>query len=159
MRYFYVLVSLLSVQNWAFAMSAEQCIALAASVHQVNEEVLRTILSIESRNDPLTVTKNSNGTIDVGLGGTNSTHFPELATYGVTPAHLLNPCNSTLTTAWLLARAVRTHGQTWFGYAAFHSTTPYYNHRYQVLIHNDLVKRGVKKGTPLSVPPLKKPKR
>lgn len=157
MRYFYVLFALLTTSGSLIAApSAERCIPLAAQVHKVNEEVLRTILNIESSNRPQTVSRNSDGSIDVGIGGTNSVHFPELAKYGVTPSHLLEPCNSTLTTAWLLARAVRAHGETWYGYAAFHSTTPYYNHRYQVLIHNDLVRRGIKNGTPLSVPPLKR---
>lgn len=135
---------------------ALRCIQPAAAYHSVNAEVLTSIIRIESRGRPDTVSKNSNGTVDVGLGGTNSKHFPELAKHGIAPEHLLDACISTYTTAWLLAKAVRRHGETWQGVAAFHSTTPYYNHRYQVLIHNDLVNRGAKKGTILQVPPLRR---
>ncbi|WP_092942613.1 lytic transglycosylase domain-containing protein [Paracidovorax wautersii] len=156
MRYFYGVLLGMVTQN-ALSADADQCIAAAAQYHRVNAEVLRSILNIESGFKPGTVSKNTDQSIDVGMGGTNSIHFPELAKFGITPQHLLAPCNSIFTTAWLLGRAVRRHGESWYGYAAFHSTTPYFNSRYQILIHNDLVRRGRKNGTLISVPPLKAP--
>lgn len=155
MRYLFVACAGLVLCCNAAADEPSRCVPEAARYHSVNEEVLRSVLNIESRNVPTTVTRNSNGSVDVGLGGTNSIHFRELASYAVTPQHLLNACNSVYTTAWLMAKSVRKYGETWFGYAAFHSATPYFNHRYQVLIHNDLVRRGAKDGPVMPVPPLK----
>lgn len=136
-----------------------RCVPHAAAYHQVNAEVLTSIIRIESNGKPGTATRNINNSIDVGLGGTNSVHFPELAKHGVMPPHLLDACIATYTTAWLLSKSVRRHGETWRGVATFHSTTPYHNHRYQVLIHNDLVARGVKTGNAIPVPPLRPPPR
>lgn len=130
---------------------------LAAQYHGVPLEVLRSIVNVESGGRPQVVSKNTNNSIDVGLGGTNSVHFAELQKRGITPQHLLAPCNATFVTAWLLAKAIRRYGDSWYGIATYHSTTPYNNHRYQILLHNDLVTRGVKKGTVLPVPPLLKP--
>lgn len=159
MRYFLVVSAVIatSVASNAHAQSGDvmRCIQPASAYHAVNAEVLQSIIRIESRGKPNTVSRNANGSIDVGLGGTNSIHFDELAKYGVMPPHLLDACISTYTTAWLLAKAVRKHGETWRGVASFHSTTPYFNSRYQILIHNDLVRRGVKAGTVMQVPPLR----
>ena len=159
MRYLLVVfgAAVACVASNAHAQSdnAMHCIQPASAYHSVNAEVLRSIIRIESRGNPDTITRNKDGSIDVGLGGTNSVHFKELAKHGVTPPHLLDACISTYTTAWLLARATHKYGETWRGVASFHSTTPYYNHRYQVLIHNDMVERGAKVGTLLPVPPLR----
>ena len=46
-------------------------------------------------------------------------------------------------------------GNTWFGIGAYHSATPYYNERYQILIQNALVDMGILVGKKRSVPPLK----
>lgn len=101
------------------------------------------------------VSRNTNGTIDVGLGGTNSIHFPELARHGIMPAHLLDGCVATYVAAWHLSRHIARHGNTMRGVAAYHSTTPYYNQRYQVLLHNELVRMNVVAGPIRAVPPLR----
>ena len=159
MRYLLVVfaATVSSVVGNAQAQSGDvmRCIQPASTYHGVNAEVLRSIIRVESRGKPSTVSRNTDGSIDVGLGGTNSIHFKELAKHGVTPPHLLDACISTYTTAWLLAKATRKHGETWRGVASFHSTTPYYNSRYQILIHNDLVQRGTKAGAVIPVPPLR----
>jgi hypothetical protein len=40
--------------------------------------------------------------------------------------------------------------------ASYHSATPYYNHRYQAMLYNELVKSGAVQGGLLRVPPLRK---
>lgn len=155
MRYFYVVLAATLAADASATLPDTPCLKQAAEHHRVSAEVLRAIVHIESEGDPVAVGMNRNGSIDRGLGGTNSVHLPELKKHGVTKEDLHDPCISIYTTAWLLARAVRRHGDSWYGYAAYHSTTPYYNHRYQVLLHNELVRRGAKKGQILSVPPLK----
>lgn len=166
MRYFFVpiFIAAVSFGEIAYAQIASnsprltvaQCIEGAARYHGVNQEVFTSILLVETPDlDPQTIATNSNGSVDRGIGGINSVHDKELQRYGVSPADMHKPCYSIYTAAWLLKRAVTRYGETWQGYASYHSATPYYNHRYQVLIHNNLVKRGVKPGSIMPVPALR----
>lgn len=130
------------------------CLSGAATFHSVNPYILRSILNIESGQKPNTISRNSNGSIDVGAAGVNSKNFKELSKWGIAPEHLLDPCVSTYVAAWLLSKKIRKYGNTWEGIASYHSTTPYYNKRYQILLHNDLVRHGVISGFLLPVPPI-----
>lgn len=114
------------------------CIKEAAAHHGVNPDVLQAIIQVESRGNPNAVNYNSNNTVDVGRGQINSVHFPTLAKYGLEPGHLLNGCISDFVSAWLLSKAIQRHGNTWFGIASYHSTTAEKNHRYQMLVYNEL---------------------
>jgi hypothetical protein len=137
-----------------FSSAAERCIIPAAEFHHVNGFVLRAILRVESGLKPNTITRNANGTLDVGMGGMNSSHFQELLNHGIAPAHLLDACVATYVAAWHLKKNLSQHGNTWFGVAAYHSTTPYFNARYQILVYNELVKSGAITGQLRAVPPL-----
>jgi hypothetical protein len=131
-----------------------KCIAEAANFHGVNASVLQAILMVESGMNPWVINQNKNGTIDVGLGGMNSIHFPEIAKFGIAPEHLFNDCVATYVTAWQLKKGINQFGNTWFGIAAYHSTTPYYNSRYQALLFNQLVSDHVLPGPKILVPKL-----
>jgi len=100
---------------------APDCLAEAASYHQVNEWVLRAIIWQESRNHPNAVGHNTNGSIDVGYGQINSIHFRELGMYQIPPNRLFDSCVNTYVAAWLLAKAVKKHGNTWEAVGAYHS--------------------------------------
>lgn len=141
-------------QAAAIGSAPQRCVPAAAAFHGVNPLLLEAVLRIESGLRPRTVTSNSNGTVDVGLGGTNSIHFRELARHGIMPQHLLDACVATYVAAWHLRRAQDRHGNTWEGVAAYHSATPAYNWRYRVLLHNELVRMGVIQGRLQRVPSL-----
>ena len=132
----------------------DECVPYAAAFHQVSDSVLRAILLVESGMNPNTINKNANGTIDLGLGGMNSVHFQELAKFGIAPVHLLNACVATYVTAWQLKKQFTQYGVTWFAIGAYHSITPYFNQRYQILIYNQLLKIHALQGAPLPVPPM-----
>ena len=132
----------------------DECVPYAASFHQVSDSILRAILLVESGMNPNTINKNANGSIDLGLGGMNSVHFQELAKFGIAPVHLLNACVATYVTAWQLKKQFTQYGVTWFAIGAYHSITPYFNQRYQILIYNQLLKIHALQGTPLPVPPM-----
>ena len=132
----------------------DECVPYAASFHQVSDSILRAILLVESGMNPNTINKNANGSIDLGLGGMNSVHFQELAKFGIAPVHLLNACVATYVTAWQLKKQFTQYGVTWFAVGAYHSITPYFNQRYQILIYNQLLKIHALQGTPLPVPPM-----
>ncbi|MGH8437265.1 MAG: lytic transglycosylase domain-containing protein [Pseudomonas sp.] len=138
-----------------FTTAVERCIVPAAQFHKVNHFVLRAILKVESGLNPYAVGRNANGTRDVGIGQMNSRHFRELANYGVAPEHLKDACIATYVAAWHLSKAIARQGNTWFGVASYHSNTPYFNQRYQILLNNELVRSGAMQGTVLPVPPLR----
>jgi soluble lytic murein transglycosylase-like protein len=115
----------------------------AAQRHGVNPHILRAILQVESGMRPHVVSRNRNGSIDVGMAQINSIHFRELAQWGITPDRLLDPCVATHVAAWHLKRVMLRHGNTWFGVAAYHSATPIHNQRYQALLRQELVRTGV----------------
>lgn len=139
----------------AFSTPVERCIVPAALYHRVNHFVLRALLKVESGLKPSAVGRNTNGTTDVGIGQMNSMHFKELAKYGVAPENLKDACVGTYVAAWHLRKGITKHGNTWFGIATYHSATPYFNTRYQILLNNELVKSRVVAGSILPVPPLK----
>lgn len=101
-----------------------ECVPEAAAYHGVNELVVQAIIWHESRNRSSLVIRNSNGSVDVGLGGINSIHYRELGRYNVAPDQLLDGCVNVYVTAWLLSKKVARYGQTWEAVGAYHSETP-----------------------------------
>lgn len=138
-----------------FTTHVERCIIPAADYHRVNQHILRAVLKVESGLNPKAIGRNRNGTIDVGVGQKNSMHFKELSKYGINPDDLLDPCVGTYVAAWDIKKAISKFGNTWFGIATYHSVTPYYNERYQILIRNELIRSHILEGTILPVPSLK----
>lgn len=131
------------------------CVAQAAQYHGVNPWILRAILKVESNFDPRAVNRNANGSIDIGMAQINSIHFAELGRWGVLPANLMDGCVATYVAAWHLARQIRRHGNTWFGVASYHSTSPCQNERYAALVWNALAGWHVVAGPQLRVRSLK----
>ena len=138
-----------------FTTPVERCILPAADYHGVNAHILRAILRVESRLNPETVSKNDNGSVDVGIGGMNSRNFKELAKFGIGPEHLRDGCIGTYVAAWHLKKGMAAKGNTWEAIARYHSSTPYFNKRYQILLYNDLVRSNVIAGVIQPVPPLR----
>jgi soluble lytic murein transglycosylase-like protein len=115
------------------------CVSDAAQYHGVNPWVLRAILKVESNFNPRAVNRNANGSMDVGMAQINSIHFAELGRWGVLPANLMDGCVATYVAAWHLARQIGKYGNSWFGVASYHSTSPCQNARYAGLVWNALV--------------------
>ena len=130
---------------------AAPCVTAAAQHHAVNPWLLRAILKVESDFKAGAVNRNSNGSVDVGMAQINSIHFPELARWGIAPAHLLDGCTATYVAAWHLARQLRRHGNSWYGVASYHSTSPCQNARYAGLLWNTLLAWKVVAGPRLPV--------
>lgn len=134
--------------------SATQCVVKAAERHSVNPWVLKAILKVESNFKPGAVTRNTNGTVDLGMAQINSIHLKELSKYGIAEGDLLNPCVSIYVAAWHLAKQHRRHGNTWFAVGAYHSATPCFNARYVGLVWNTLVEWNVVQAKRAVVQPL-----
>jgi hypothetical protein len=139
-------------QSGPFTTQAERCIIPAAQYHSVNPWILRAILRVESGFNASAIGVNRNGTRDLGIGQINTVHFRELAKYGIAPEHLMDACIGTYVAAWTLKASTAKWGNTWFGVAAYHSSTPSENHRYQILLHNALVRDRIFAGPVLPAP-------
>ena len=131
---------------------AEECIVGASAYHHVNVDVLRAIALHESRGRAVTVIGNSNGTIDVGLMGVNSVHFPELIRKGVPPGALLDECVAVYVGAWKYSQKIFKYGNNWQAIGAYHSETPRYSAIYQSLIYKQIMRAGGFRGQQLPVP-------
>lgn len=134
--------------------SLDRCIGSAADFHDVDPQLLRAILVVESRLNPKAINRNTNGTKDIGVAQINSVHLPLLKVHGIQEDHLLDGCVNTYVGAWLLRKQISRHGLNWFGIAAYHSVTPDKNYRYQVLIYNEMVRSGAIQNIAMTVPPL-----
>lgn len=133
---------------------ATHCVVKAAERHSVNPWVLKAILKVESNFKPGAVTRNTNGTVDLGMAQINSIHLKELSKYGIAKGDLLNPCVSTYVAAWHLSKQHRRHGNTWFAVGAYHSATPCFNTRYVGLVWNTLIDWNVVHAERVVVQPL-----
>ena len=134
----------------------ERCIKNAAEYHDVDAQLLRAILVVESRLNPKAINHNRNGSRDIGVAQINSIHLPTLQVHGIQEDQLLDACVNTYVGAWLLRKQIARHGLNWFGVAAYHSTTPDKNYRYQVLVYNEMVRSGAIQNASTMVPaPLK----
>lgn len=150
-------LTLTACEVWAnpspapFSTEQERCIVPASIHHGVNYHVLRAILKIESGLKPQ-VSRNRNGSVDVGIGQTNSVHFSELKKFDIGPNELMDVCVGTYVAAWHLRKAIATHGNTWPGIATYHSKTPSKNLRYQILLRNELIRSGALAGSVEAAP-------
>jgi soluble lytic murein transglycosylase-like protein len=134
----------------------EDCVLRAAQHHGVNPSVLRAILQVESNLNPRAVGRNADGSVDLGIGQINSRHFAMLARHGIRPAHLMDGCVGAYVAAWHLSTLIAAHGNTWNTIARYHSATPSLNHRYQLLLANELVAAGVIAGSRTTVPAIRR---
>jgi soluble lytic murein transglycosylase-like protein len=100
------------------------CIADAATRHQVNAHVLRAIGWQESRLQPTALGHNADGSIDLGAFQINSVHLPELARYGIDRAALADGCVCADVAAWHYRRQIDRQGDGWEAVGAYHSRTP-----------------------------------
>ena len=141
-------------QEVPFSSSVENCIVPASQYHGVNPHILRAILRVESSLKPNTVSRNRNGTADIGIGQINSIHLRELAKFGIAAEQLLDHCVGTYVAAWHLKKGIASGGNTWEAIAKYHSNSPYFNRRYQVLLRNELLRSKVISGQPMPVPAL-----
>lgn len=119
----------------ANGVARADCIDDAATYHHVNALVLRAIAQQESSFRSNIVTRNTNGSVDIGMFGTNSIHLPDLATVGVGPDDLKEPCVAAYVAAWMYRKKIVRHGNTWTAVGAYHSETPRHRDRYAQAIH------------------------
>lgn len=122
---------------------APSCLFEAANFHQVNPWILRAIIWQETKNKPLTIVRNKDNSVDVGIAGINSIHFDDLARHGVAPRDLLDTCTNLYVSAWHLKKQMKRFGNSWKAVGAYNSKTPSKNAKYAQAIHAILQDWGV----------------
>lgn len=94
--------------------------------------MLRAISKKENRRCDATISKNKNGSVDVGCMQINSIHFKKLSFYGVTQMDLADSdqCKNIYVGAWHYKRMIAKYGNTWAAVGAYHSETPHLRDAY-----------------------------
>lgn len=113
-----------------FSQSNADCFDDAAEWQGVHAGVLRAIAIQENRRCDGTVSKNKNGSVDIGCMQINSIHLPELANYSITKESLLDQCTNIFVGARHYKKMVMKYGNTWAAVGAYHSHTPKYRDSY-----------------------------
>lgn len=137
---FFLLLNALMI---SISASANDCFNLASQYHGVNSGILRAISIKENRRCDSTISKNTNGSIDVGCMQINSIHFPTLAKFGIEKNDLLDSCKNIFVGAWHYKRMILKHGNTWTAVGAYHSETPKFRDPYAADVYRIWMKYGL----------------
>lgn len=109
-----------------------------ASWYGVNVHLLYAIAKTESSFNPNAMNRNKNGTYDVGLMQINSTWLPTLRKYGVTEAHLKDPCTNLQVGAWILSHNMARMGTTWEAVGAYNARNPQLRIKYAQKVYKNI---------------------
>lgn len=106
----------------------------------VSPYILYGIARVESRLNPQAInTKNRNGSVDRGLMQINSVHLPVLEKSGITANTLMeDSCANLRTGAWVMAKNIAKHGNTWKAVGKYNPGDP----NYAAKVYNELKKIG-----------------
>lgn len=113
------------------------CLVQAAHHHQVSYTLLRAIAEQESGFNPYAV-RGAGQSRDIGLMQINSAWLPQLARWGITAEHLLDPCVNAMVGAWVLATNIRQHGLSWKAVGAYNATSQDKQARYAWAIYHKI---------------------
>jgi len=112
------------------------CLTAAAAAHRLPPAVLVILLKVEGGSLGR-VSRNSNGTVDIGPLQVNTVWVPKIAAHwSATPATAFlalrdNLCANLEGGAWILRQAMdEAHGDFWGGVGIYHSHNPDYKARY-----------------------------
>lgn len=107
------------------------CINQAAKQYHVPAQLIIAVLNVE-RGRIGVVSKNKNGTSDLGPMQINTSWWPRLYEYHITPSEVAyNPCINVSVGAWILAQSIAEGKSLLNGVGDYHSHTLIYNNWYQ----------------------------
>jgi soluble lytic murein transglycosylase-like protein len=116
------------------------CLDDAANYWGVPPPIAHAIAQQESGMRPWIVSKNHDGSRDIGLMQINSSWLPKLARYGITAEDLLNnTCVNAYVGNWILAQNIQRLGYNWDAIGAYNSPTPANRYRYALAIYRRLM--------------------
>lgn len=107
-----------------------RCINEAAYEYRVPAKLIISVLNIEQGKVGL-ARPNKNGTYDLGPMQVNTSWWPKLYRYGITPQQVrYNACTNVKVGAWILAKAIGNSHNLFSGIGNYHSHNPAYNQHY-----------------------------
>lgn len=120
-------------------MYREACIMRAASQYQAYPDLIRAVIGAEAGATGK-ISRNKDGSFDMGLMQINSVHLPEFARYGITQEMLVNnECLNIMIGTYLLQKSILgSGGNFWQGVGGYHSKTPDKNTAYQYRVWSHL---------------------
>lgn len=99
------------------------CVVAASNRYQIAPGIILSVLGVEGGKVGH-VSRNKNGTVDIGPMQINSIHLPDLAKYGISYSKLKNDgCLNVHIGAWMLRRESVAAGNHWDGIGHYHSRT------------------------------------
>lgn len=136
-RWVWVLFALVVLQPAvAKNIAVERCIDLAAKAYKIDPLALHVIRKVEA-GQPGTVSRNDNGTDDLGPMQINTIHLDTFRGFGITYEDLRdnNDCKNVWAAAYLYKRHLKAQqGNVAKAIAYYHSRTPKFATRYLGLV-------------------------
>lgn len=106
------------------------CINEAAYEYHVPAKLIIAVLNVERGKAGL-ASRNKNGTYDLGLMQINTSWWPELYRYNITPNRVLyNPCINVQVGTWILGKSIADGQDLLSGIGNYNSHTFAYNKNY-----------------------------
>jgi soluble lytic murein transglycosylase-like protein len=112
------------------------CINRAAVEFHVPATLIVSVLSIE-RGTIGTISRNKNGTYDMGLMQINSSWLPTLRKYGYSANDIIyDACKNVYVGTWILANNISKSNELWKGVGNYHSHRASLNYSYAIKVKN-----------------------
>lgn len=105
-------------------LAANACYEEAAEQHDVPVDLLKAIAKVESGGNPNAVSRNKDGSANIGLMQISTRWLPTLAKFGITRDKLKDACTNVRVGAWILASYIAKHGSIWTAVEAYHAGYP-----------------------------------
>lgn len=108
----------------ANAGTRQQCVSAASQRYGVHPQLIQAVMRTEGGTTGK-ISRNTNGSYDMGLMQINSIHLPELAKMGITRDQVINDeCTNIFVGTYKLRQAIDGGADFWTGVARYHSKTP-----------------------------------
>ena len=105
----------------ANSQSLNGCWDKAGTAYGLDPWLLFSIAKVESSFNSRAINSNKNRSYDVGLMQINSSWFPTLSKFGISPNDLFDPCTSVFVGAWIVAQNIKHFGYNQDGIGAYNS--------------------------------------
>ncbi|HBN6128644.1 MULTISPECIES: lytic transglycosylase domain-containing protein [Burkholderia] len=127
---------------WATSLPAARadCLDDAANYWSVPTSLARAVAMQESGMRPRVVSKNTNGSRDIGLMQINSSWLPRLKQYGIGEEDLLDACKNAYVGTWIMAQNIAQLGYNWTAIGAYNAVTPSKRDAYARKIYGQLMR-------------------
>nr|WP_229650316.1 lytic transglycosylase domain-containing protein [Vibrio splendidus]MCC4882976.1 lytic transglycosylase domain-containing protein [Vibrio splendidus] len=110
----------------------ERCVSYSANHFDINKNVIKSIVLVEGGKAG-TMSRNSNGTYDMGIMQINTIHLPDIKKKYPTVTWkdvAYDPCINIGIGSWILSQRLKEASSYWVGVGNYHSKTPKFRNRY-----------------------------